>query len=167
MAQQERFHRTLVGADLHHLHIHTHLVEQFLVVGHGAAHTAPVNDALWIDNHRIGCRTQIIGSLGVLVTVGNNELSLLLEVEQCLADALQGGRHGTGKSTCLQIDALHFGVGLCMFNGFENVIQSLVCQHGIAENLAKGILFATLVDASLQLDDQHAVVFHTCQAVAH
>ena len=96
-----------------------------------------------------------------------NAGALLLEVEQSFADALQRGRHGAGECARFDVDALHLRFGLGTLDGVEDVVESLVGQCRIAQECAERILLAAFVDAALQLDDQHAVVFHVGSDAAH
>ena len=71
----------LILADLHHLHLDTHLAQQVLHEHGLGGDAVPVDVASRIQPNLVGHRAKIIGALRIGVAIGHNPLTRFLEVE--------------------------------------------------------------------------------------
>ena len=86
----------------------------------------PVDHTLRVEEQLVGNATDIIGGLRIAVTIGDNPLATLLEVEQSLTDGMCRGWCVSHESTCLEIDTFDVLVVLGLLDGCQNVVQSQV-----------------------------------------
>ena len=148
---------TLVGTHLGKLNLHPELShEVFQVVGR-RAQTAPVDLAQRVNPHLVGHATDVVGALHVLVAIGNNPFSALLEVEQGLADGVARGGRVHLQGTGLDIDTFHVVVFLGGLDGGQDVVEShraVSFSHHFRQEVAS----ASFVDYSAKRQHQHRVV---------
>ena len=85
--------------------------------------TLESNRALRLQEHGIGRRCQMIGALGVAVGKGIDELARLLEISQCLAQFLRGGKADAG-TIVMQINTLNPVIVLGGTDAFDIIVQT-------------------------------------------
>ena len=95
------FHGTLVLADLSHQVLDTQFIVQTLIVLSLAAKTFEVHHTFGIQEDTVSHTGYIIGCLHILVGVGHNPLTALLEVLQGVAQLLSRCRSIEGHSSTL------------------------------------------------------------------
>ena len=151
-------HITLILTYLGHHVFDAEFVVKTLHVFALGAKTREFNVSVIVQIDIVGYRGHIIGSLIVLVGIGHDPLTTLLEVLQGIAQLLGCSRCVEGQCAALQVDTFDVFIVLRLTDGTDQVVQS----HGthvvqVQDLIDRGAFFCPFTDGSVEFDDKHRV----------